>query len=99
MLKFFCWKNVSGFSSAKATHIFSAKNIRILYIESAKTVNKMTLNKLVKLTLFWTTGTWMQAANAQWFYTKSITHKQSFQIPKAVRVLKQSFQNTKTFQV
>ena len=29
--------------SAKATHIFSAKNIRILYIESAKTVNEMTL--------------------------------------------------------
>ena len=41
----FCWKNVS---SAKATHIFSAKNIRILYIESAKTVNEMTLNELVK---------------------------------------------------
>ena len=27
-----------------ATHIFSAKNIRILCIESAKTVNEMTLN-------------------------------------------------------
>ena len=40
-------------SSAKATHIFfSAKNIRILYIESAKTVNEMTLNELVKLTTF-----------------------------------------------
>ena len=36
--------------------IFSAKNIRILYIESAKTVNKMTLNELVKLTTLWTTG-------------------------------------------
>ena len=46
MLKFFAEKNVS----AKATHIFSAKNIRILYIESAKTVNEMTLNELVKLT-------------------------------------------------
>ena len=46
MLKFLV-KNVS---SAKATHIFSAKNIRILYIESAKTVNEMTLNELVKLT-------------------------------------------------
>ena len=33
----------------KATHIFSAKNIRILYIESAKIVNEMTLNELVKL--------------------------------------------------
>ena len=50
----FCWKNVSSFCSAKATHIFSAKNIRI----SAKTVNKMTLNELVKLTTLWTTGPW-----------------------------------------
>ena len=52
----FCWKNVSSFCSAKATHIFSAKNIRILYIESAKTDNEMTLNQLVKLTTLWTTG-------------------------------------------
>ena len=52
----FCWKNVSSFCRAKATHIFSAKNIRILYIESAKTVNEMTLNELVKLTTLWTTG-------------------------------------------
>ena len=44
----FCWKNVSS--------IFSAKNIRISCIESAKTVNEMTLNKLIKLTTFWTTG-------------------------------------------
>ena len=29
-----------------ATHIFSAKNTIILYIESAKTVNEMTLNEL-----------------------------------------------------
>ena len=36
----------------KSYHIFSAKNIRILYIESAKTVNEMTLNELVKLTTF-----------------------------------------------
>ena len=68
----FCWKNVSSFCSAKATHIaekmwvafakathiFSAKNIRILCIESAKTVNEMTLNELVKLTTLWTTGPW-----------------------------------------
>ena len=52
----FCWKNVSIFCCAKATHIFSAKNIRILYIESAKTVNEMTLNELINLTMFWTTG-------------------------------------------
>ena len=42
--------------SAKATHIFSAKNIRLLYTDSAKTVNEMTLNELVKLTMLWTTG-------------------------------------------
>ena len=56
MLKFFAEKNVSSFCSAKATRIFSAKNIKILYIESAKTVNKMTLNESVKLTTLWTTG-------------------------------------------
>ena len=49
---------MSSFCSAKATHIFSAKNIRILYFESAKTVNEMTLNELVKLTTLWTTGPW-----------------------------------------
>ena len=52
----FCWKNVSSFCSAKATRIFSAKNIRTLCIESTKTVNEMTLNELVKLTTLWTTG-------------------------------------------
>ena len=56
MLKFFAGKNASSFCSAKATHIFSAKNIRILYNESAKTVNEITLNELVKLTTLRTTG-------------------------------------------
>ena len=50
----FCWKNVSSF--CKTTHIFSAKYIRILCIESAKTINKMTLNEIVKITTLWTTG-------------------------------------------
>ena len=50
MLKFFAEKNVSSFCTAK--------NIRKLYIESAKTVNEMTLNKLVKLKTLWTTGPW-----------------------------------------
>ena len=59
MLKFFAEKNVSSFCSAKATHIFSAKNIRIFYIESAKTVNEMSLNELVKLTTLWTTEPWL----------------------------------------
>ena len=61
-----CWnfllkKNVSSFCSAKAAHIFLAKNIRILYIESAKSVNEMTLNELVKLTMLWSTGPWCQS--------------------------------------
>ena len=50
---------------AKATHIFSAKNIRILYIEYTKTVNEMTLNELVKLTTLRTTGPWFGIANGQ----------------------------------
>ena len=51
MLKVFAEKNMSSFCSAKATHIFSAKIVRILYIESAKSVNEITLNELVKLTM------------------------------------------------
>ena len=47
MLKYFAEK----MQVAKATHIISAKNIRILYTESVKTVNEMTLNELVKLTM------------------------------------------------
>ena len=34
----------------KLLTFFSAKNFRILYIESAKIVNEMALNELVKLT-------------------------------------------------
>ena len=30
-----------------------------MYIESTKTVNEMTLNKLVKLTMLWITGPWL----------------------------------------
>ena len=54
----FCWKNVSSFAVQKLLTFFSAKNIKILYIESTKTVNEMTLNELVKLTTLWTTGPW-----------------------------------------
>ena len=64
----FCWKNVSSFCTAKATHIFSAKNIRILYIESAKTVNEMTLNELIKLTTLWTTGPWIRRNRMHTYY-------------------------------
>ena len=41
---------MSSFCSAKAIHIFSAK-ISVLCIEYAKTVNEMTINELVKLTM------------------------------------------------
>ena len=69
----FCWKNVSSFCSAKATQFFSAKNIRILYIESAKTVNKMTLNELVKLTMLRTTGPRAFSVNEK--PTTSVNHE------------------------
>ena len=55
MLKYFAENMWVVFA---ASHIFSAKKFRILYIESAKTVNEMTLNELVKLTMLWTTGLW-----------------------------------------
>ena len=55
-----------AFAVQNATHIFfSAKNIRILYIESAKKVNEMTLNELVKLTTLWTTGPWLSVSSFQ----------------------------------
>ena len=41
---------------AVASHIFSAKNFRKLYIVSAKIVNEMALNELIKLMTLWTTG-------------------------------------------
>ena len=56
MLKFFAEKMWLGFAVQKLLTFIQQKNIRILYIESAKTVNKMTLNELVKLTTHWTTG-------------------------------------------
>ena len=70
----FCWKNVSSFCSAKATHIFSAKNIRILYIESAKTVNEITLNEFVKLTTLWTAGPWALKLSARIFCASEIDY-------------------------
>ena len=56
MLNFFAEKMWVAFALQKLLTFFSAKNIRILYIESARTVNEMTLNELVKLTTLWTTG-------------------------------------------
>ena len=47
-----------AFAVQKLLTFFSAKNIRLLYIEPAKTVNEMILNELVKLTTLWKTGPW-----------------------------------------
>ena len=58
MLKFFAEKMWVSFAVQKLLTFFSAKNVRILRIESAKTVNEMTLNELVKLTTLRTTGPW-----------------------------------------
>ena len=54
MLKFFAEK----MWVQKLLTFFQQKNIRILYTESTKTVNEMTLNELIKLTMLWTTGPW-----------------------------------------
>ena len=57
MLEFFAEKMWVAFAVQKLLTFFSANNSRILYIESAKTVNEMTQGyKLVKLTKLWTTG-------------------------------------------
>ena len=48
-----------AFAFAKATHIFSAKKTKKnceLDIVLVRTVNILTTNELVKLTMFWTTG-------------------------------------------
>ena len=56
MLKFFAEKMWVAFAVQKLLTFFQQKNIRILCIESAKTINEMALNELVKLTMLWTTG-------------------------------------------
>ena len=45
-----------AFAFAKATHIFSAKNTCELDIVLTTTVNILTTNELVKLTMLWATG-------------------------------------------
>ena len=63
MLKFFAEKMWVAFAVQKLLTFFQQKKIKILYIESAKTVNEMTLNELVKLTTLWTTGPWSIVMN------------------------------------
>ena len=71
MLKFFAEKMWVAFAVQKLLTFFS-KNIRILYIESAKTVSEMTLNELVKLTMLWTTGPWNIKVCLKWNIVKYI---------------------------
>ena len=49
---FFCWKMWVAF----ALTFFQQKISEYCILKSAKTVNEMTLNELVKLTTLWTTG-------------------------------------------
>ena len=53
---FFCWKNVRSFCSAKASLIFSTKNITVFCYKVVKHLMRWPLNELVKLTMLWTTG-------------------------------------------
>ena len=48
---------------AKATHIFFSKNTCELDILLTRTVNILTTNELVKLTMLWTTGPWLLFLN------------------------------------
>ena len=57
MRKFFAEKMWVAFAVQKLLTFFQQKiSEYCMYIESAKTVNEMTLNELVKLTTLWTTG-------------------------------------------
>ena len=55
------------FAVQKLLTFFFSKIIRILCIESAKTINEMTLNGLVKLTTLWTTGPWPHKSEGTFF--------------------------------
>ena len=48
-----------AFAVQKLLTFFQQKILEYLYIESAKTVNEMTLKELVKLTTLWTSGPWI----------------------------------------
>ena len=47
-----------AFAFAKATHIFFSKNTCELDVVLPRTINILTTNELVKLTMLWTTGPW-----------------------------------------
>ena len=52
----FCWKNVRSFCSAKASLTFSTKKFIVFGYKVVKHLTSRPLNKLVKLTMLWTTG-------------------------------------------
>ena len=54
----FCCKMMSSFYIAKPTHIFAAKRVIVFENILTATVNEFVINKLVKLTVLWTTGLW-----------------------------------------
>ena len=56
MLKFFAEKMWVAFAVQKLLTFFQQKILEYC-MESAKTVNEMTLNELVKLMTLWTAGT------------------------------------------
>ena len=58
LLHSFCWKNVRSFCTAKASLIFSTKKISVFGYKVIKHLKSWPLNKLVKLTMLWTTGPW-----------------------------------------
>ena len=47
-----------SFCSAKAPHIFSAKNISTLDFRRTRRLNESLTDDFIKLTMFWTTGPW-----------------------------------------
>ena len=56
LINIFAEKMCVAFAFAKATRIFFSKNTGELDIVLTRTVNILTTNKLVKLTMLWTTG-------------------------------------------
>ena len=67
----FAEKMWAAFAFAKATHISSAKSICELDIVLSRTVNILTSNVLVKLTMLWTTGPRKILKYVPQVYTKS----------------------------
>ena len=69
---------MSSFCSAKATHIFSAKNIRILYIEFSKIVKEMTLTSLLSKRCFEQLGPDQQLFEISEVEIKKVDHMLNF---------------------